>query len=357
MADLRATLFKTGLDVMHALGAHRWFGAGAAGSGVIFTLHHIRPRGGAEFHPNRILEVTPDFLNDAIAACHEAGVEPVSLADAIGRLGEGAAARRFAVFTIDDGYADNVEHALPVFERWDCPFTVFITPKIIEGSCELWWLALEQLIRDNAQLEIAVGRDTMRDNETFRCDTLAEKAACWRALYWKIRGMGETAQRAFITRLCNRYGLDLEQLCLSQAMSWDDVRKLNAHRLATIGAHSVNHYALGRLSEAEARIELETSRDWIAEETGTVPDFFAYPYGDPKSAGAREFALAAKTGYRAAVTTRKGVLFAGHNDHLTALPRVSLNGDYQARKYVELYLTGAPFALANGFRRVNVDTA
>jgi hypothetical protein len=40
-------------------------------------------------------------------------------------------------------------------------------------------------------------------------------------------------------------------------------------------------------------------------------------------------------------------------DHLTALPRVSLNGDYQSLTYTALYLSGAPFALWNGFQQVN----
>jgi hypothetical protein len=32
---------------------------------------------------------------------------------------------------------------------------------------------------------------------------------------------------------------------------------------------------------------------------------------------------------------------------------VSLNGDYQALRYVDLYLSGAPFALWNRFRRID----
>lgn len=53
------------------------------------------------------------------------------------------------------------------------------------------------------------------------------------------------------------------------------------------------------------------------------------------------------------MTTRKGMLFPGHAEHLTALPRVSLNGDYQSLTYTALYLSGAPFALWNKFQQVN----
>jgi hypothetical protein len=67
------------------------------------------------------------------------------------------------------------------------------------------------------------------------------------------------------------------------------------------------------------------SADRIEQELGQRPAYFAFPCGDPGSAGPRDFALAARAGFKTAVTTRKGMLFSDHRDHLTALPRVSLN--------------------------------
>ena len=51
------------------------------------------------------------------------------------------------------------------------------------------------------------------------------------------------------------------------------------------------------------------------------------------------------------------MIFPGHVDRLTALPRVSLNGEYQALKYTELYLSGAPFTLWNGLGLGHLDAA
>ncbi|HYA74050.1 MAG TPA: polysaccharide deacetylase, partial [Roseiarcus sp.] len=81
---------------------------------------------------------------------------------------------------------------------------------------------------------------------------------------------------------------------------------------------------------------------------------FAYPVGDPTSAGPREFELARQVGFATAVTTRPGMLFPGHAKHLTALPRVSVNGLWQNAAALEALLSGAPFALWNRGRRVNV---
>ncbi|MGH6819940.1 MAG: polysaccharide deacetylase family protein, partial [Methylocella sp.] len=100
--------------------------------------------------------------------------------------------------------------------------------------------------------------------------------------------------------------------------------------------------------------EMTKSADRIERELGSRPAYFAYPYGDPGSAATRDFQLAAQAGFKAAVTTRKGLVFAGHRDHLTALPRVSLAGQYQKLRYIDVLLSGAAFALFNGFKRLNV---
>src|SRR4029078_7421022 len=79
---------------------------------------------------------------------------------------------------------------------------------------------------------------------------------------------------------------------------------------------------------------------------------FAYPYGDREAAGMREFTLAAAPGSKAAVTTRPGMLFAENAGHMPALPRVSLNGNYQDARILPVLTSGAATALWNGFRRV-----
>jgi peptidoglycan/xylan/chitin deacetylase (PgdA/CDA1 family) len=83
------------------------------------------------------------------------------------------------------------------------------------------------------------------------------------------------------------------------------------------------------------------------------PRHLSYPVGDKTSAGPREFAIAGELGFKTAVTTRPGVLFPQHREHLTALPRISVNGEYQQMRYVRVLLSGAATAMWNGFRRVD----
>ena len=92
----------------------------------------------------------------------------------------------------------------------------------------------------------------------------------------------------------------------------------------------------------------------IEAEIGQPVRHFAYPFGDRGSAGERDFRLAREAGFDTAVTTRRGPLFPGHANHLHALPRVSLNGHFQAMRYVDLFLSGAPFLLWNKGRQLDV---
>ncbi len=137
-------------------------------------------------------------------------------------------------------------------------------------------------------------------------------------------------------------------------MSWDEIRTINCDPLCTIGAHTMNHYAVARLEEDEALSEMARSKERIEAELGGEVTTFAYPYGDEGSAGPRDFRLAHEAGFEAAVTTRKGLVYPAHAEHMTALPRVSLNGFYQKIRYVDVLLTGTPFVLFNRLRKLNV---
>jgi peptidoglycan/xylan/chitin deacetylase (PgdA/CDA1 family) len=135
-------------------------------------------------------------------------------------------------------------------------------------------------------------------------------------------------------------------------MSWEDIADLARDPLVTIGAHTVNHIILKKASDQVVRAEMAMSRSVIEAAIGVRPEHLSYPVGDRTSAGPREFAIAAELGFKTAVTTQPGVLFREHAQHLTALPRISLNGEFQQMRYVRVLMSGAATAMWNGFRRV-----
>ena len=136
-------------------------------------------------------------------------------------------------------------------------------------------------------------------------------------------------------------------------MSWDELKSFAADPLITIGAHTITHCNLAMQTEQTAGHEMGMSRKRIENVLQRPAVHLAYPYGDKFAAGAREFALAQAAGFKTAVTTRPGMIFPEYAQHLTALPRVSLNGNYQDVRILPVLTSGAATAMWNGFRRVD----
>ena len=350
MGRMNKTIIWAGLETLYYSGGHRLAQRFLGGLGAIFTFHHVRPPRPDGFQPNRSLEISPLFLDEVIASLHDAEIEIVSLDEVRRRIVERDGSRRFVALTFDDGYRDNRDHAWPILRRHGVPFTVFVASRFADGVGNLWWIALERAIAASTEVEVPM-RGTLRH---FDCSTDAAKEEVFSAIYWWLRTIpDETEMRAIAVGLAERAGVDADGICRELCLGWDSLAALKDDPLATIGGHTDRHLMLAKAAEETVRDEIVTGLEHIEAKLGFRPHHFAFPVGDPTSAGPREFAIAAELGLATAVTTRPGVLFADHRDHLTALPRISVNGDFQRLRYLDVLLSGAPTALMNRFRRVN----
>jgi peptidoglycan/xylan/chitin deacetylase (PgdA/CDA1 family) len=347
---VRSTIIRTGLETLYFSGAHLLMRPFFAGVGAILMLHHVRPGRMDEFQPNQLLEVTPEFLEQTVSWLRDHEIDIISLDEMHRRLAQRDFGRRFACLTLDDGYRDNKVWAYPIFKRYAAPFTIFVPTSFPERTGRLWWLALELAIARNDEILFRVGDD----EERFPCATALQKSEAYNRIYWRLRDLPhEDDIHARIDELAARYAIDMPALRAELCMDWDEIRALAADPLATIGAHTVNHVMLAKASDEVAHAELKRGRETVEARLGREVAHLAYPYGGRDIVGIREFRLAAACGYRTAVTTRPGVLFPEHREQMMALPRISLNGQFQSRRHLKVLMSGAATALANGFRRVN----
>jgi peptidoglycan/xylan/chitin deacetylase (PgdA/CDA1 family) len=349
MKQLRNTVIRAGLEALYFSGAHVLLRPIFSGVGAIFMLHHVRPQREGAFQPNRHLEITPDFLRAMLGHLRARGIDIVTMDEVHQRLIERNFARRFACFTLDDGYRDNRDHALPVLREFGAPFTVYIASDFAEGSGRLWWIALEMAIAKADAIELTMGGVATRLDTS----TAQAKQAAFDRLHDWLRTLSEHDLQREVTALCARYGIDQAAICRGRCMSWDELKAFATDPLVTIGAHSITHCNLAQQSEIIAREELTLSRARIEDALQRPAIHLAYPYGDKPAAGPREFALARAAGYKTAVTTRPGMVFPESAGHMTALPRVSLNGNYQDARILPVLTSGAATAMWNGFRRVD----
>lgn len=348
MSSRTTGLLKVALNALHFTGADGLLSPLTKGVGVIFMLHRVRPAGNADFGPNRILEVTPQFLDETIEFVVARGFDVLSLDDVHARLGDGDFDKPFACFTFDDGYRDNREYAYPIFKRHGLPFGIYVPTDFPDGRGDFWWLKLEMVIAAIERLDIKMHGVW----SSFELKTIAQKNKAFHRIYWWLRGLPEAEARGVVGDLCAAHGVDASTLCSDLIMSWPELRDLASDPLVTIGAHTRRHLALAKLTRGEAQLEIEESVRRLEAELGRPIRHFSYPYGDEGSAGQREFDLVREFGLATAVTTRKGLIHPHHANAMTGLPRVSLNGDYQNTRYVKVMLSGAPFSFWNMAQRL-----
>jgi peptidoglycan/xylan/chitin deacetylase (PgdA/CDA1 family) len=344
MAGLKYAAYRAALEGIYLTGAHRVLRPVFGGIGAILTFHRVQPATGAAFQPNEILEVEVAFLDRLVQHLRSQGLDLISMDEVRRRLVEQDFSRKFVAFTFDDGYRDNMEYAWPVLRHHEVPFALYIATSFPDRLGELWWVALERVI---AKVDrIAVEMDGV--TRFISCSGVSAKCKAFEDIYWWLRGMSDEMQlRRAIRDICARYGVDIKGPCIDLCMDWAEIARMAEDPLCTIGAHTINHVFLNKVSAETARTEMARSAEVIEAALGKRPMHFAYPYGEGRSVGTREFNIASELGFHTAVTTRPSVLQPRHRDALTSLPRISVNGEFQSMRYVDVLLSGLPFA----FRR------
>lgn len=108
----------------------------------------------------------------------------------------------------------------------------------------------------------------------------------------------------------------------SSYMTWSQISAADAMGF-TIGAHTVDHYAIAALPPARAEWEMQQSRDTLAAVLGHPIRDFAYPYG---SFNGYDTVLARQLGFECAVSTISG---AWHwRDELYYMYRLRIGGGF-----------------------------
>lgn len=347
-------LRKLALNSIYFSGAHLLCQSWVKGLGSILMLHHVRENPREDFSPNAFLGITPKFLDKVLTELASADIDFVSMDEAVKRISEAkspTAKRPFLAVTLDDGYRDNKEIAAPIFAKHNMPYTIYVAPGFVDGQADLWWDDLEHIIaaRDTLHIDLEKGREEI---DTSTVDLKNQAYAD--LMIYLTSAVDEDRQREIVRDLASTYKIDVAAHRESQIMNWNEIAELNKDPLCTIGAHTISHPMLARLSEKDAKFQVVESARIIEAELGERPKHFAFPYGMPAAAGPREFQLAKECGFASAVTTRHGVVHLEHKEHLTGLPRISLNGGFQAVRYAKTLISGVPTLMQNKGKRINV---
>ena len=219
------------------------------------------------------------------------------------------------------------------------PFTVYLPTAFPDGIGEAWWLTLEEMIAREPRISLIIDRQERR----FATGSVAEKHDTFEFLASWLRTLPPLDLTFAIHDLCKRYSVDLAGLSRDASMDWDDLAKLVADPLVTIGSATVNYHALSNLKEADARREMIMGKTVTETALRRAIGHFAYPFGDPNSWRRAHVAMAQEAGFSSAVSTIPGVVEARGYTNLHALPRIAWDGRLGSLRLLRVMLSGCMF--------------
>jgi len=223
------------------------------------------------------------------------------LHEAVARLKAGTLPARPACITFDDGYADNLTHALPILQKHGLHATFFIATSYLNGGRMFNDTVIESIRRSpHTQLDLSdlgLGMHDLGSN--------AAKAEAIGKILPQVKYLPLDARETTVAELTARAGVD--RLPDDLMMTTAQLKQLHAAGME-IGGHTHRHPILARLDHAEAQAEIAAGKAWLEETLGNRVRLFAYPNGKPGADYLPEQAdIVRELGFDAGVSTQRGV--------------------------------------------------
>lgn len=283
------------MSAVHPLSPLRWLSPRGDGARLqIFIFHRVLAQ------PDALQPDEPDAQRfGELCTWMARWFNVLPLADAVDRLRGGSLPPAAAAITFDDGYADNFEIAQPILAAHGLPATCFVSSAYLDGG-RMWNDAVIESARrlpegefDGSDLELP----------RYAVSDAPSRRALLRDVLRRWKHLDPQRRAGLADELARRSGLGADAgLMLTRA-------QLLAMRDAgmDIGAHTMTHPILAKVSEAEARSEIGGGREVLTQWLGSAPRLFAYPNGVPvQDYGLRDVGIVQSCGFDAALSTAHG---------------------------------------------------
>lgn len=313
---------------------------GSRGVGAILRFDRVRPRRRGGFQPLRAHEITPQFLDRAIRALKRWQYDFLGMDEVCRRAVTLPEQRRFVALTFDGAAKDLIDFAYPVLAHHAVPFTIYVPTAFPDGVGQAWWLGLEQVIARESRISLMMGEKEQR----FVVTSSAEKQALFSHIESWLRSLPPTDLSAAIADLCTRYRIDLAALSREASMDWEDLAKLAADPLVTIGCATVNYPVLANMKDAAALREMTMGKAVAESAFRRNVAHFAFPFGDRASFRRGHVIMAEEAGFASAVSTIPGIVDAEGRTNLRALPWISWDGRVRSLRMLRVLVSGVAFA-------------
>jgi peptidoglycan/xylan/chitin deacetylase (PgdA/CDA1 family) len=283
---------------------------------LALLYHRVSPQPGRDH--NRLV-VTPENFSGQLAWLKRHAIV-WDESELLGCLSGGAAGtfsgragRPIVLITFDDGYADNIEHALPVLNAHDCSALLFVATGFVARGEAFWWDMLESAVFDSQRLPPNWALPGGAQLSTAR-----PRADLYDAARRALRRMSQAERRIAIQSLVRASGQTPDMTGYGRPASWAELHTW-LDRGGTIGGHGVWHSQMSSMDNTPLRTEIRASRRMLESELGIAARGFSYPFGEREDFNTAAEQMVCEAGYECAFANWEGHVRWQRNRY--ALPR------------------------------------
>ncbi len=286
----------------------------------IFMLHRFEDKSnGVHGHSIPMLRKCFDFLK-------KNGYQVVSLREVVqSLLVNRPLPKRSVVFTLDDGFYDQAEIGIPLFQEYGYPVTVFVATGMIDEKIWSWDYKVEYVVNQTDMNHI----NTIIADVPYKLDLTDRDSRA--QLAYEIIDLLKTLKtdeaEHWTSKLAEKLRVRIPEHTPAQyrPMTWSQIKTLEKMGI-DFGPHTVHHNILSRLDGEVAKQEMANSWDRLNEELVNPVSVFCYPSGrEQLDFNGREKQLVKNLDIQAAVSADPGYLLNNNRSlDLFSLPRFSM---------------------------------
>jgi peptidoglycan/xylan/chitin deacetylase (PgdA/CDA1 family) len=278
--------------------------------------------------------VPPATFRDHVA-CLKRHFRMRLLRDVVDDLERGSPLQgRQVALTLDDGYLDNLLHALPILEAAQASATLFVASGGIGAGREFWWDRLERAVLDAPPARGRFDISLQGHPASWPSGTPTERRRLLDILAGLMRGLDGGARDRMAEAVEAWAGLDATPRSTHAPLDAEQLRRFAASPWADIGGHGHSHGSLAWLPVEEQQADIRQGKEAVEALLGRPIRLFAYPFGEPGDYTADTVAAVQGCGYRAAFTTSAAVIRGGAWPDLFRLPRLFI-ADWPAQRLLD----------------------
>jgi peptidoglycan/xylan/chitin deacetylase (PgdA/CDA1 family) len=317
----------------------------ARSKGIVLMYHRIAE---LEIDPWSLC-VTPEHFAEHLEIIKE-NAHPISLQQLNRDRQQGTIPPRAVAISFDDGYADNLDRAQPLLERYGIPATMFVSTGYLGAQREFWWDELARILLKPGtlppQLSLTIGNNIcewelgtateyslLEYQQDRHCRAWDAQPGSRMFLYYSVwqvlRDLAEIDRQQALAQIATWAEDDSQTRSNYLPLTVEELVTLGSGKQIEIGAHTVNHPFLPSQPVAVQQAEIDRSKLELERLLDLPVTSFSYPFGDRT---AETLELVKALGFEYACSTQSDVVWGRSN--CFDLPRFGVE-DWNGSEFAE----------------------